>query len=91
MNSHVDIDRLAEGAYAFRDPQFDEEAYEERCQKEGENLAEQALYRLQRKFTDAITQEMSGIYFNDIATNYIKEHANTLFNDMEKELLSWTK
>ena len=91
MTGRVDIDRLAEGAYQFRDPQFDEEAYEERCQKEGENLAEQALYRLQRKFTDAITQEMSGIYFNDIATNYIKEHANTLFNDMEKELMSWTK
>lgn len=34
MTGRVDIDALAEGAYAFCDPQFDEEAYEERCQKE---------------------------------------------------------
>lgn len=90
-NSRVDIDRLAESAYAFRDPQFDEESFEERCRKEGTNLAEQALYRIQRKCMEAITQEMSVIYSNDIAKNYVKEHANTMFNDLEKELLSWTK
>lgn len=90
-NSRVDIDRLAEGAYAFRDPQFDEESFEERCQMEGENLAEQALYRLQRKCMDAITQEMSPIYFNDIAINYIKEHKDELLDAIDEEIKSWTK
>lgn len=91
MNSRVDIDALAEGAHALCDPQFDEESFEERCQREGENLAEQALYRLKRKFIDEITQEMAPIYFNDIATNYIKDHKDELLDAVEEELLSWTK
>lgn len=91
MNCRVDIDALAEGAHAYYNPQFDEESFEARCQREGENLAEQALYRLKRKFIDAITQEMSPVYFNDIATNYIREHKDELLDAVGEEILSWTK
>lgn len=91
MNCRVDIDALAEGAHAYYNPQFDEESFEARCQREGENFAEQALYRLKRKFIDAITQEMSPVYFNDIATNYIREHTDELLDAVEEEILSWTK
>lgn len=91
MNSHVDIDRLAEGAYAFRDPQFDEECFEERCQKEGTNLAEQAMYRMKRQCMEVIKHEMATLYFNDISTAYIKEHKDELLDAVEEELLSWTK
>ena len=91
MNSRVDIDRLAEGAHAYCDPQFDEESFEERCQREGENLAEQAMYRMKRQCLESVAQEMAPIYFNDIATNYIKDHKDELLDAVEEELLSWTK
>lgn len=91
MTGRVDIDRLAEGAYAYCDQQFDEETFEERCQKEGTNLAEQAMYRMKRQCLEVVTQEMSPIYFNDISTNYIKEHKDELLEAIEEELLSWTK
>lgn len=91
MTGRVDIDALAEGAYAFCDPQFDEESFEERCQKEGENLAEQAMYRMKRQCMEVIKQEMATLYFNDISTAYIKEHKDELLDAVEEELLSWTK
>ena len=91
MNSRVDIDALAEGAHAYYDPQFDEESFEARCQREGENLAEQSMYRMKRQCLESIAQEMAPIYFNDIATNYIKDHKDELLDAVEEELLSWTK
>lgn len=91
MTGRVDIDALAEGAYAFCDPQFDEESFEERCQKEGENLAEQAMYRMKRQCVESVAHEMAHLYFNDVATNYLKEHKDELLDAIEEELVSWTK
>lgn len=91
MTGRVDIDRIAEGAYQFRDPQFDEEALEERYKREGENLAEQIMYRLKRKFVEALNAEMPRIYFDDYATAYIAEQKDNFFDELEEELNSWTK
>lgn len=43
MTDRIDMDRLAESAYQSRDPQFNEEALEEKYRKMGEKLAEQVL------------------------------------------------
>lgn len=91
MTDRIDIDRLAESAYQPRDPQFDEETLEERYKKEGENLAEQALRRLKQRFVEALSAEMSEIYFNDYATAYLADQKDNFFDELEEELMSWTK
>ena len=91
MTDRIDIDRLAEGAYQSRDPQFDEEGLEERYKKEGENLAEQTLRRLKQKFVEALAAEMPEIYFNDYVTACIAEQKDNFFDELEEELMSWTK
>ena len=91
MTDRIDIDRLAESAYQSRDPQFDEEGLEERRQRESEILAEWAMLNLKQKFVEALSTEMPKIYFDDYATAYIVSQKDNFFDELEEELLSWTK
>ena len=91
MIDRIDIDSLAESAYQSRDPQFDEETLEERYKKEGENLAGQTLRRLKQKFIKALAVEMPEIYFNDYVIKCIAEQKDNFFDELEEELMSWTK
>lgn len=91
MTDRVDIDRLAESAYQSRDPRFGEEPVEERYKREGENLAEQVMRELKRKFVEALSAEMSKVYLNDYATAYLAEQKDNFFDELEEELMSWTK
>lgn len=91
MTDRVDIDRLTESAYQFRDPQFHEETLEERYKREGEKLAKQVMRELKRKFVEALSAEMSKVYFDDYATTYLAEQKDNFFDELEEELMSWTK
>lgn len=91
MTDRIDMDRLAESAYQSRDPQFDEEALEEKYRKMGEKLAEQVLRNLKQKFIEALDAEMPKISFNYYATAYISDQKDSLFDELEEELISWIK
>lgn len=91
MADRVDIDRLAESAHQSRDPQFSEEPVEKKYKRESEKLAEQVMHELKRKFVEALNAEMSKVYFDDYATAYLVEQKDNFFDELEEELMSWTK